>query len=158
MLPLIIHFLMWSGPVQCIYIHKGASQCPDSLCLTLSLLTRISNNSHLTIPDSHKTMIFEPGEHNLDSELQISNAISFSMIADTSSSSNNNVTIVCNRDGGFKFIGGHNIYVKGLNFVGCTGNKLEYVDQFTIEDTSFVGRKRNPYTRTRGSILSKVHQ
>ncbi len=154
-LPLIVHFLMWSEPVQCIYIHKVASQCPDSLCFTLSLLTEISNNSHLTVTD--KTMIFEPGEHSLDSELRISNAISFSMIADTSSSSNNNVTIVCNRDGGFKFIGGHNIHVKGLSFVGCSGNKLEYVDQFTIEDTNFVGRKRNPihpYMRTRGSILN----
>ena len=54
------------------------------------------------------------------------------MIANTTSSSNSDVSIVCNRGVGFTFTGGHNIHVKGLNFVGCTGNKLEYFAQFAI--------------------------
>ena len=154
LLPLIIHFLMWSDPVQCIYIHNITSQCLGSHCLTLSMISHISNNSYFTVDD--KAMIlFEPGEHHLDLQLQISNATSFSMIANTTSSSNSNVTIVCNRGAGFTFTGGHNIYVKGLNFVGCIGNKLEYVDQFTIEDSKFIGRKRNPIQPyTLGSIFN----
>ena len=153
MLPLFIHFLMWSGPVQCIYIHNITSQCLGSHCLTLSMISHISNESYLTGND--KAMIFEPGEHHLDLQLQISNSNSFSMIANTTSSSNSVVTIVCNRGVGFTFTGGHNIYMKGLNFVGCTGNKLEYVDQFTIEDSKFIGNKRNPIQPyTLGSIFN----
>ena len=153
-LPLIIHFLVWSGPVQCVYIQNIASQCLDSHCLTLSQLSYFSNG-HLGVDDI--ALLFEPGEHHLDLKLQISILNSFSMIANTTSSSNSNVTIICNRGTGFTFTGGHNIYVKGLNFVGCTGNKLEYIDQFTMEDSHFVGRKRNPVTSnpyTLGSILN----
>ena len=49
MLPLIIHFLMWSGSVKCVYIHNTASQCPGSQCLTLSLLSHINNDNYLTV-------------------------------------------------------------------------------------------------------------
>ena len=151
-LPLIIHFLVWSGPVQCIYIHNITSQCLGSHCLTLSMISHNSSNSYLAIND--KAMIFEQGEHHLDLQLQILNATSFSMTVNTTSSSSN-VTIVCKKGGGFTFTGGHNIYVKGLNFVGCTGNELKYVDNFTIEDSKFVGRKRNPIqTYMLGSILN----
>ena len=153
MLPLIIHFLVWSGPVQCIYIHNITSQCLGSHCLTLSMISHISNNSYVTVND--KAMIFEQGEHHLDLQLQILNATSFSMIANTTSSSSSNVTIVCKKGVGFTFTGGHNIYVKGLNFIGCTGNELKYVNNFTIEDSKFVGRKRNPVqTYTLGSTLN----
>ena len=154
---LIIELLMWSGPVQCLYniiTHNNvtASQCSE--CLTLSHLSYLSYfNSYLTFSD--ETLIFEPGDHNLDLELRISNATSFSMIANTTSSSNHNVTIVCNKGGGFTFIGGHNIiHIKGLNFIGCVGNKLEYVDLFAIEESNFVGRKRDPtHSYVNGSIL-----
>ena len=98
---------------------------------------------------SGNTLIFEPGEHHLDLQLQISNSNSFSMITNIISSSNSDITIVCNRGAGFTFTGGHNIYVKGLNFVGCTGNKIEYVDQFTIEDSHFIGRKKIHFIFTR---------
>ena len=124
MLPLIIHFLMWSGPVKCIYIYNTASQCPGSQCLTLSLLSHMSNDSFLNTV-SGQALIFELGVHHLDLQLWISNSNSFSMIANTTPSSSSNVTIVCNRGAGFTFTGGHNIYVKGLNFVHCTNNKIE---------------------------------
>jgi hypothetical protein len=31
--------------------------------------------------------------------------------------------------------------MNGLHFVGCLRNKLESVDQFTAEDSKFIGKK-----------------
>ena len=39
----------------------------------------------------------------------------------------------------FEFVGVGNVYISDLKFVGCTGNRVKYVDKFTLKDSSFVG-------------------
>ena len=46
-----------------------------------------------------------------------------------------------NSNARFKFVGISSVYISGLKFVGCTGNRFESVDQFTLEDSSFVGQE-----------------
>ena len=154
---LIIDLIMSSGIVQCIDIHIIASskdQCPSSPCLTLSQLSRVGYRNVTDI-----TLRFEPGNHSLESELQVINATAFSMITNTASS-DRNVSIVCHDNGRFVFIDVLNVNVSGLNFVGCIGNKLKSVDQFISEDSNFIGRKRSPiqstYYYSRGSMLMVI--
>ena len=70
------------------------------------------------------------------------------MIANVISFSNRNVVIVCNGNGKFTFTDIHKVNVSGLNFVGCIGNRIESVDQFIVEDSNFIGKKR-----THGSLF-----
>ena len=58
------------------------------------------------------------------------------------SSYDSNVTIVCNHSSTqFKFNNVSVVHISGLTFIGCTGNRFMHINQFTLEDSQFHGRK-----------------
>ena len=136
---MIIYVLMYSQSVQCMDIHIKASsndQCLDSPCLTLSQFSTASYFHN----ESYINLIFEAGTHRLNSELRITQITSLSMIANTTGTSNSSVTIAC-KGGMFAFTGVYTIFMKGLNFVHCSDNKVESVDYFAMVDSKFIGQK-----------------
>ena len=55
--------------------------------------------------------------------------------------SSHSFIIICDSNVKFEFVGVNNVYMNGLKFVGCTGNRVESVDLFTLEASSFVGQE-----------------
>ena len=163
---MIICIIFHSRSVLCKNIYIKASNnlstdgyyCPDSSCLTLTQFTL--NATYHTNDANDIALIFDGGSHSLESELQITQKVSFSMVGNTSSFSNGSgsvhVVIACNPGHGrFKINGVHNVYMNGLTFVGCLGNKIESVEQFTAEDSKFVGEKykRSVTVNREGSLI-----
>ena len=78
------------------------------------------------------TLIFLSGKHSLKSVLSISNISTFSINSRSS-------TITCDSFGRFDISNVHAVRVSNLTFVGCTGNKVESVTEFTLEYSNFLG-------------------
>ena len=145
----------YHGSVLCKVILNQAfsnDRCllAGSHCVTLSQFPLIAN--YFTNNASDLTLIFGAGNHSLESELQITSKTSFSMFGNATLFSNHSVVIACDEHGRFTFIGVHKVYMTGLNYVNCLGNKLESVDQFIIEDSKFKGKKWNQYDSD-GSLI-----
>ena len=118
------------------HITPSASDpCPTETCLTLS---QFADNSTNFLNSTNTTLIFLPGNHNLESQILFANVSNISML--TMSSLSSNSVITCGHDASFKFVSVNGVYVGGLKFVGCAGNKVESVEQFILECSSFVGR------------------
>ena len=140
-------FLMChSSPVQCkeYYITTSSSvetksACPgDKICLSLS---QLSTNVTEYVRDKHLALIFQAGNHHLKGPipLKFTDVIgTLTMVADTNSSTSS-VSVTCDNGASFRFLSNDNVYIRGLNFLGCNGNLIYSVDNFTVEDSSFVG-------------------
>ena len=131
---------MCSNQVSCeVYQITSTSgdRCPMDPCLTLSQFTNQSD-SYL---NDNTTLIFQPGNHSLNSVLSVSHITMLSM--HTSSS---NTVIMCNGLGRFDLSTIPVVHVRNITFIGCPGNKVESVQQFTLEYTSFIGQENAPGT------------
>ena len=112
--------------------------CPMEHCFTLS---QLAGNSTNYLNTTNTTLVFLPGNHSLQSQIKFfANVTTVSVLAN-STLSTDSVIILCGSDARFEFVGVNNVYMSGLKFVGCTGNRVESVDQFTLEDSSFVGQE-----------------
>ena len=111
--------------------------CLREPCLTLSQFTNQSD-SYL---NDNTTLIFQPGNHSLNSVLSVSNITMLSMHASSS-----NTVIMCNGLGRFDLSSIPVIHVSNITFIGCPGNKVESVQQFTLEYSSFIGQENAPGT------------
>ena len=90
--------------------------------------------------DSNLILDFLPGNHTLVSELSFSHLVMVSFLANYDLSSNFPPTLIfCNDDARFEFLDVQTVQIVRLIFIGCTGNELRYVKQFTIEHSSFDG-------------------
>ena len=61
------------------------------------------------------------------------------MLANSTLSSDSVIT--CHQDARFEFAGVRSVYVSGFKFIGCAGNRVESVNEFILEDSSFVGQE-----------------
>lgn len=139
----IICFLMCPSILLCekyIIVPSSDYPCLEDPCLTLSefadnLTSYIDGNDMILL-------IFEVGNHSLDSEVSIKHPSlnTLSMIA-SSRSPTTSVAIICSKYGRFTFSHVKTVKVTGLNFVGCAGNKIESVDLFIAGESSFTGQQ-----------------
>ena len=138
-------------------------ECPTDTqsCITLQELaenfTTYTNNvdENITV-----TVVFLAGNHSLDSQLTFTNLSGVSLVkfADASNTSLA-VTITCDNVTNFAFIDLNSVRVVGLTFVGCTGMRVQSVNQFTLEDSYFDGQNVSSGTalkldRVSANILS----
>ena len=105
--------------------------CPEEPCLTLSQFA--ANSSNCT---GNVSLIFFPGNHILDSMLNVSGADNFSM----KPRDNKLVTIECKSQSG-QFVVYETTFssIKRLHFNGCGGNTVTKAKQLVVEDTTFQG-------------------
>ena len=106
--------------------------CPGESCLTLSILA--ANSSDYL--DSNTTLVFLEGSHTLDSELNIVLNTTGSVILSTNGSGI--AAITCSSRGGLRFSHINQLQISGLEFIRCS-SKVEFVDQFTLENSRFCG-------------------
>ena len=120
------------------YITPSNVPCPSTFdsesvpCLTLSQFL-YNSNVHTSFNTS---LIFLLGNHSLELELAVDNINTFSMLSNSSGT----VRIICGYNGTFKFENISSVHVNGLNFYGCTGNRLTSVNHFFLENSNFIGR------------------
>ena len=118
------------------------TQCPTGeSCLTLSMLSANISN----FLDSNTALIFLAGNHTLDLELYVSNIDEFLRLSTNVSVA---ASVTCSGNASFKFINITQMQICGLEFIGCS-SKVESVDQFSLEDSSFHGGNGKPD----GSVL-----
>lgn len=129
----------WSQlTVKVYYItHSPGDSCLAERCLTLSQFAT-NVDSYVT---SNTTLIFQSGNHSLNSELFISSVRGFSMSPLSNSTLPLDTNIICNQLGKFEFQDSDQIVVSNLTFIGCEGNRVVKVKKFTIDSSSFVGEE-----------------
>ena len=115
-------------------VHSQSDPCFSNSCLNLSQFT----NNPTSYINSNTTLFFFGGKHYLDKRISVSNVAVFSMLSmnDTDFSS----VIICNDHATFTFSNVDCIYISGLIFKGCGGNRVESVGQLIIEHTRAVGQ------------------
>lgn len=107
------------------------STCPQDAddCLTLG-------DIQLNHADSNATLILLPGNHTLNSELQVENLNTFIMY----SNSTNVITwIVCTEYGSFTFNDIESIEIRDLAFMGCGETVVIQVRNFVVHGSIFRG-------------------
>ena len=114
----------------------SSDPCPVEHCFTLS---QFAGNSTNYLKAINTTFVFQPGKHSLEFQLLLGNVNTISMLANSTLPSDSVIT--CQRDARFEFVAVSNVNISGLNFLGCARNKVESVDLFTLEDSSFVGQE-----------------
>ena len=120
------------------YIAPSPSYpCPTEPCLTLS---QFANNSN-TYLNTNTTLIFLLGNHTLEVKLFVANISILYILSDSMSS-----LITCNHHAMFKFNNIGEVHMRGLTFIGCSGNVVKCVDQFMLQDSSLIGQNKNKGT------------
>ena len=130
----IITFGHVSGNDYYIVPYQGYP-CQQVPCMTLQ--TYIGSNNNY-INSSSKLFISE-GNHSLSTGFSVSNTVEFSMLSadDTQTSP----VIFCSQSSHFNLSNVTHANIEGLMFIGCGGNTAVSVEQFTIQNSSFVGDK-----------------
>ena len=123
--------------------------CSKDPCLTLSQFA--ANSSHYVGNATNISLVFLPGNHTLEGELTLSQVDNISLT--TESRNSERVSISC-VDISARFVINETFFaaIKGLNFIGCGGNKVSEVKKFIAEDNTFNGS--SGYNEGRGTALA----
>ena len=127
-------------------IPSPSDLCPREPCLTLSQFAANSSNYLST----NTTLFFLQGNHSLESNLLVENVNMMSVL----SNSANTAAVICkhslvvynesatiSNSTSFKFSNVRILHISGLTFIGCAVNKVEYVNEFKIKHSSFIGQQ-----------------
>ena len=126
--------ILVSGDIYYIIPMQDDPCYTEDPCLTLLEFTaNISNYI-----ETNTTLFITGGTHYLDTNLSVSNAVEFSMFSAEDNS--NQSEIYCTEHSGFTFSQVDRVYISGLSFIGCGGNRFESVDQLVIENAKFMGQ------------------
>ena len=111
--------------------------CPAEMSPCLTLNQFASNRDYYLSKNTSVTLTLQQGTHRLDSELTVENVSQLSIVGDRMQ----NVSIECNER--FTFVNVTKLNVSGLKFVGCTGNRIQSVEQFFLDNCTFNGLQRS---------------
>ena len=121
-----------------VHIIPSLTQCHQDCYLTLSQFAEEYKSNGSDAIDTDISLIFLPGNHSLDEELRLSAANNISMSRYTQDTET--VFIECaGQLGMFNISDTMVISVSGVHFVGCSDNKVSYVELFTVDNTVFQG-------------------
>ena len=118
------------------YITPSLSlSCPEQPCLTLSQFVTDSRNSL----GSNVTLLFLPGNHDLQSELLVINITEVHMFSH-SDFPKQMINISCRQFARLLFENVYLVHMSHLSFTGCGGNEVKLVSHFILTDSSFIGQ------------------
>ena len=118
----LIH--LWIGSISCAVYHivpSPSHDCPVESCLTLS---SFAANVSLYL-DNSTSLMFQPGNHTVQSTLNITNVAEFSMTSYSANQSRLHVICETPLPSFFMFEAVGRIYISNLNFFGCEQKILE---------------------------------
>ena len=138
---LLILFLEIFGSMKCNILHITMSPtipCPAQPCLTLSQIA--ANSSSYLQPATVVTLVIQQGHHRLGSELLISDVDKLLIISNNNRTSDFTVDL-CVKSARFYNIS--YLHISGLSFTQSGGVIVESVQQFTLEDSTFLDSKES---------------
>ena len=131
----VIHVIMLSyitnvySNVHYIIPIDDLPLCPFSSCHTLS---EVAINTSVYIDES-TTLIFQPGNHFLDSQLSISNTLTYEMLSNGTSTTK----ITCKLGANFILYNVSMIQINGLKFNSCGGSTVAIASNFALYNSTF---------------------
>ena len=131
----LVTLMLYLSFITCevFYIMPSTTYpCPQDpqIYFTLKQFTdNIYSNTY-----ANMTLIFLPGNHTLDSDLNVMNLSEFSMYSDV-----NIAWISCKRNGFLTFINVKTVQIRNLAFLGCGENILHQINLLTVQDSIFQG-------------------
>ena len=109
------------------------SPCLHDPCLTLSEVA-----SDFNISDGNISLLFQSGNHTLDTELTLSDVDRFSMTKEAQS--DEEVILECSsQSGSFNISESTFVLIKDIRFIGCRINLFNNIENLVIEDSTFQG-------------------
>ena len=123
-----------SGEMNSEVLHLTTSQnapCPRKPCLTLNHFASNDSLKH----NVNVTLIFQAGNHSLDSEISITNISEFNTFSN--STLHQRVTVICNSSGKFNLNNIDYVRISGLHFISCGNNRFAGVNHLTIYNTTY---------------------
>ena len=102
----------------------------------------VSHLSNTTEPNI--TVYFVSGNHYLEKSITVSNVLKFSMLPlQNETSVSEGVIITCRNDAQFSVSNVTWASYSGVTFVGCSNNRIDSVNEFTIKGTNFQGHENS---------------
>ena len=117
---------------ETLHVCSHGSQHNISSCLTLSQFA----DGQVCYSRPNTTLIFNGGNHTLGTGIVLSDVMAFSMLSENFSAA----VIYCHEGANMTFSNVSEVYIRGLTFAGCGGNKVHYVGLLKIEDSEFHGK------------------
>lgn len=109
--------------------------CPtEAPCLTLTQFAKDANFSYETF-ETKVTLMLLSGYHRLEEELVIENTTALLMLSNSTST-----VITCYNHTSLRLVNMDVVQISNLSFIGCTGNVINSVNHFILEDSSFIGQ------------------
>ena len=116
--------------------------CPNDIDHCFTLPQFVNDFKNFSYGESKITLAFLPGNHTLPSQLLFQNFTTVSLFSQFEMSSNSTESvIICDDNGRLEFLHVLTVQVSQLTFIGCTGNNVEDVNQFFLEDSNFIGEQ-----------------
>ena len=121
------------GNTRYYILPSQNSSCLHDPCLTLSEVASDFNSS-----DGNIFLLFQSGNHTLDTELTLSDVDRFSMTKEAQS--DEEVILECSsQSGSFDISESTFVLIKDIRFIGCRINLFNNIENLVIEDSTFQG-------------------
>ena len=116
-----------------VYHIKNSTDasCLEEPCLTLP---QFAANVEIYL-ESNTSLVFLPGYHHLNSQINISAVSNFSMLS--SSTSLCCPTVLCEWNAGINFSDIDSVYIGYMRFVGCRGHQAIAIEALILVNTTF---------------------
>ena len=151
--------IMGIGTIFCqVYyiVPTLESECSTDSCLTLSQFAEIYLVSSEATNSNNTTLVIIGDNHNLSMHISVSNVAEFSILSANDTELNPGpVTITCGKHASFTFRNVSSVLIHGLVFVGCTNNRIEFVNQLMVDQSTFRGQTGS---KTSLTIISSIAQ
>lgn len=147
-LALLFYTASLANTVSCddMYI-SSTSNCSYLYCITISQFAAWFG--HQNESNTTYKVILLSGNHDLEFNLTVRKAYSFSIVAD--SNVVNEVSLTCAEQVNLKFISTVKVNISRVIFFGCIANKVTDVDQTILEESVFTSPGLM-FTFTRSSV------
>ena len=131
----LVTFTFVTGLAQVYYITPSPEDpCPtEATCLTLSQFANSLNSSYNHV-ETNVTLIFLSEHHGLEKELVFENIDALFMLSNSTST-----VITCYHHTNLRFTSINIVRISNLNFIGCAGNVVKYVNYFVLKESTFTG-------------------
>ena len=126
----------------------NSDMCSMEICSNLSL-SQFASNADYYISDSEMTtLMLQPGDHRLDSQLLVANVRKLSLVGKRETN-DSIVNILCSEN--FIFQNVTELHIEGIQFIHCTDNYIDSVERLIIDNCTFDGQNHN------GTVLNVIN-
>ena len=116
--------------------NSGSNTTPNLNTDTWMTLSDFASD-HRINGDPNTTLVLQPGDYTTDSDIAFENMEYLAILVNASNYPAARIT--CQSSSGIRLLSIANVYISGIEIVGCVSNSVTLVDRFTLEDCSLIG-------------------